>query len=312
MSNVKCQKLMIFLPLIFLGVGCEQEIVSDNKTPEQAAIELNLSTGSKIEIRETVLGIGGKFATLFQVTDAPRVITINKYEQGVKATASWESLFNKETEASKAAREQYFKDFKTAPIGTQLSIPPEPIYETIVEKGNLETEKLKDGEKILLPIFWKKDETVGSDSTLVWLSQKQYQELIQTRRTKVNLGLFDESISAVTGFLDQAEIFIDKIKSLGQETISDITPTQPSDHSEIEASIDWKTYRILVNGKLTDVRSIQAQNSFAKYTILANEQNPIILELILTPAARGSANIFSRKSFGEAFWGYEITSILDE
>ena len=58
-----------------------------------------------------------------------------------------------------------------------------------------------------------------------------------------------------------------------------------------------------------DVRAIQAQNAFARYTILANENNPLILEIILSPASRGTANLFNLKALGEAFWGYEVIEI---
>lgn len=308
MRNSKFQIFFSISALLFLGAGCEQEIISD-KTPEQSAAELNITTGAKIELQETVLGIGGKFVNLFQGTDAPRVVKIEEFAQNNKISAVWERSFEQETTASKEVRDKYFEEFKTAPIGTQLPTPPEPVYETITEKGNLETSDLKEGTKILLPMFWKKDETVGDETTLIWLSQKQYQELIQTRHTEIHLGLFDDSIATVTGFFNQLELFVDKIKSVGQDAVSNPITIQPSDSSTIEAAIDWKTYRLLVNGKLTDVRAIQAQNAFAKYTILANEENPLILEIVLTPASRGSVNLFNQKSFGEAFAGYEITKI---
>lgn len=301
-------RILLIAVFVFLGAGCEQEIISD-KTPEQAAAELNITTGTKIELQETVLGIGGKFVNLFQGTDAPREVTITAFEPNSKISAGWERFFEQETATSKEARNKYFEEFKTAPIGTQLPTPPELVYENITEKGSLETSNLKEGTKILLPMFWKKDETVGNETTLIWLSQKQYQDLVQTRHTEIHLGLFDDSVATVTGFFNQVESFIDKIKSVSQSTDSNPTTLQPSNPSEIEASIDWKTYRLLVSGKLTDVRAIQAQNAFAKYTILANEQNPLILEIVLTPASRGSVNLFSRKSFGEAFWGYEVTEI---
>jgi len=292
--------------ILFVGAGCTQQIVSD-KTPEQAATLLNLGIGSKITLRETILGVGGKVISLFEGLDADRVITVTYWEPKVKGIFSWERSLRQETLASTSARKKYFEDYASASIGTQLPNPPEPVYETIVENGLLETNSLDNGNKISLSIFWQEDQNTDDqnlkdDSTLIWLSNKQYKELVETRRTEIHLGLFDDSVSYITGLTDQIESFLDQLK--GETPVA-----KEKNLSEIEADISWKTYRLKVNDELIDVRAIQAQNAFARYTILANENNPLILEIILSPASRGTANLFSLKAIGEAFWGYEVTSI---
>jgi len=292
--------------ILFVGTGCAQQIVSD-KTPEQAAALLNLEAGSKITLRETILGVGGKVISLFEGTDAERVISVNFWDPKVRGVFSWERSLKQETLASTEARKKYFEDYASASIGTQLPNPPEPVYETITENGLLETNSLQNGNKISLPIFWQEDKNsdnqkIKDDSTLIWLSNKQYKELVETRRTEIHLGLFDDSVSYITGLTDQIESFLDQLK--GETPVA-----KEKNISEIEADISWKTYRLKVNGILTDVRAIQAQNAFARYTILANENNPLILEIILSPASRGTANLFNLKALGEAFWGYEVTEI---
>jgi len=291
---------------LFVGGGCIQQIVSD-KTPEQTASLLNLEAGSKITLRETILGVGGKVISLFEGTDADRIISVKSWEPKVRGVFSWERSLKQETLASTSAREKYFEDYASASIGTQLPNPPEPVYETIVENGLLETNSLDNGNKISLPIFWQEDQNTDDqnlkdDSTLIWLSNKQYKELVENRRTEIHLGLFDDSVSYITVLTDQIESFIDQLK--GETPVA-----KEKNLSEIEADISWKTYRLKVNDELIDVRAIQAQNAFARYTILANENNPLILEIILSPASRGTANLFSLKAIGEAFWGYEVTSI---
>ncbi|MBI4713983.1 hypothetical protein HY771_02250 [Candidatus Uhrbacteria bacterium] len=302
MYIINNRNAFVFLILIFLGVGCTQPNVSD-QTPEDSAAALKLSTESTISIRETILGIGGKFVSLFGETDAERILTINSWKPSLSAEVAWQRSLKHETLISEESRKQYFKDYASASIGTQLPNPPEPVYETVVEKGSLQTDALESGTKVLLPFFWQKDQNMNDGSTLIWISKKQYQELVQNRRTEIHLGLFDDSVAYVEGFTDQIQTLIDKLKSSEpQEKIE-------KNISEIEADIDWKTYRLKVNGVLTDVRAIQAQNVFARYTILANEQNPLILEIILTPASRGTTNLFNLKELGEAFWGYEVTEI---
>ena len=77
----------------------------------------------------------------------------------------------------------------------------------------------------------------------------------------------------------------------------------------MNASEDFGTYSLLVNGKKTTVKTIQAQNWFGRYTILANKNNPVILEVILSPVSKGSLNIFSKENLLQSFLGYEITEI---
>ena len=297
---------LMFCALIFVGAGCTQSIVSD-KTPEQAAELLNLKSGSTVTLRETILGVGGKVISLFEGTDAERIISVKTWEPKVRGVFSWERSLKQETSASTETRKKYFEDYASASIGTQLPNPPEPVYETIVEYGVLETNTLENGNKIFLPIFWQEDkntddQNIKDDSTLIWISNKQYKELVETRKTEIHLGLFDDSVSYITGLTDQIESFINQLK--GETPIA-----KEENISQIEADINWKTYRLKVNGELMDVRAIQAQNAFARYTILANENNPLILEIILSPASRGNANLFNLKALGEALWGYEVTEI---
>ncbi|MBI5370265.1 hypothetical protein HZA85_03695 [Candidatus Uhrbacteria bacterium] len=292
---------VLVVGLVLLGSGC-LSIEPQSQTSEEAAQSLSFVSGSSFRVRETVLGLGGKVATLFGQSDVERTVDIQKWEAGKQAVLHWSREFKEETEASKKARLDYQALYVSAPVGATLPTSPEPQYKKTVEQGTLETQALADASKVLLPLFWAKDQTQGDDTSLLWLSRKQYDELVNTRKTKVNLGLFDDSISYAMSLTDQVKYFVDRIKGSQDQP-------QQEDVLQIDAKIDWATYALSVNGVNTAVRAISAQNAFARYTILANPDNPLILSVMLSPASRGSLNLFSKQAIGEAFWGYEITGV---
>ena len=59
----------------------------------------------------------------------------------------------------------------------------------------------------------------------------------------------------------------------------------------------------------TKVRTIEAENKFATYTILANPENPIILEIKLSPLAQGTVQAFNPSNIASSFSGFEIVEI---
>lgn len=291
----------MILTIALLGAGCVS-VPMAKVDPQTAADELTLTPETEMVLRETVFGLGGKFVTFFKQEDAKRRLFLNDWIAGERASATWSRELIKETEESKKATQEYYAQYASVPVGTELPAQPVPVYTTIRESGRLETDALADASALYLPLFWVNGEIGGKGSGLLWLSQKQYKELIETRKTSINLGLFDDSISYAVGLTDQVKNLVERLRG---------SKEAPEEKSvlEVEANINWAEYTLLVNGIQTSVRAIRAQNAFARYTILANEENPLILEITVSPATRGSLNLFTREALGQAFWGYEVVSI---
>lgn len=289
------------ITISLLGGGCVSVPVA-NVSPEEAADSLTLKQGSEIVLRETVFGVGGKFVSLFKQEEEDRLIELDEWVSGEHAKATWSRELKTETEESKIKTKEYYALYASAPVGTELPEAPKPEYVTTRETGKLETDSLGDAIAVHLPFFWTKEEIGGQGSGLIWLSKKQYKELVETRKTNVNLGLFDDSVSYAVSITDQVKNLVERIRG---------SSNKPEEKNvlEIEANINWLPYTLSVDGVPTTVRAIKAQNAFARYTILANEQNPLILEIMISPATRGSLNLFTREALGQAFWGYEILSI---
>lgn|GEM_PF-405088 len=299
---MKQRFLILTSLLLFLGSGCVP-IPASTMTPEQTASALSFEVGDHLYLRETILGVGGTLVKLLNGIEATRDVLIEEWVPGERARLTWTRKYKTETKESVSAREEYKKNYATSPIGTQLPESPKVIYETVTENGALSSDDLRNGQRVLLPLFWKDETQLKKQTSLLWLSTAQYQELLTTRKTTVNLGLFDQSFSQAVGVTDQLREFVEKIQNGSQAQL------EKQNVLQIDAEIDWVTYPLEWNGARVAVRAIRAHNTFARYTILANEKNPLILEVILTPASRGSLNLLSFTGIREGFWGYEVTAL---
>ena len=305
--NITPQKLFTaaMVVLVFVGGGCVQDgqPVSDG-TAKGNAESLNLTAGSEIVLHETVFGLGGKIVDFLGGESESREVVVNSWVPGSSVALGWRLETKVETEASKKVRSEYDEKYKETPIGEVVPKKPEALFKALVMKGDLSTSALDIGEEILLPAYWQDGEVQAvNDSTLIWISRKQYEELVNKRKTILNLGLFDDSLATAAGFTDNIKNLLNKLKQDSEEA------QDREDILSVAANEQWGTYKMKIDGKMQTVRTIEAQNWFGRYTILANPDNPLILEIVLSPASRGSFNIFTRAKLLEAFLGYEVTEI---
>ncbi|HAU66113.1 MAG: hypothetical protein UT30_C0002G0025 [Candidatus Uhrbacteria bacterium GW2011_GWF2_39_13] len=301
--------------LLFVGSGCVSPPVS-NLTPEEAASVLSFSVGDEFVLRPTVLGLGGSVVEWSGADEQERTVTLNQWIPNQKVDLTWKSLVPVETTESKAAREAYESEYAQSPVGVEIPEAPEPVYEQNLQTGTITSESLSAATTLMLPQQWPVGDGGMVEESLIWLSQTQYNELINTRSTKVSLGLFDESLSNVEEATTQAKTFIDQIGGfLSLLTGKDSQPTNQSEEATtkntttIKADPSWGIFTLEVDGVRTKVRVVEAKNAFAQYKILANPENPLILEIQLTPLSQGNLKIFSKESLAKGFAGYEISEI---
>lgn len=279
---------------LFLGAGCVS-LPFGEKLPEFDAEKLDLMVGDSFAISQSAFSFG--------LGDAPSVknVTVEEHQAGVFAVLSWMMDVKRETSASKTAREYAMTH---SPVGEATKIP-EPVYEQVTLKGVVRTDALGNAERLLLPSYWPEDEydvSQTSDS-IIWLSKAQYDELVATRSSHVQLGLFDSTLKDALDFTDSAKSALDKL----QGKIAD-SPTTNKDFTKLTAKGDWGSYDLKINRVDVQVKTIEASNAFANYTILANSDNPIILKVALLPWALGPG-MFTSLSELKNDLGYSITSV---
>lgn len=297
------------ISLLILGAGCVAAPVS-SLSPEQAAQSLALAVGDEIVVQPTVLGLGGKVVGWFGADEEERLVTINKWVAGEKVDLSWSISTQGETAESSAAREAHQQQYATSPVGTDIPNEPEPVYEERLVAGAIASESLALADTLGLPESWPEGDGGVSTSSLIWLSREQYDELVSTRSTIVSLGLFDESLLNVEDATGKLSSLVDRLATLiGMEKSAQEETTQTDSLLTVEADPQWGEYRVLVDGVQTSVRVVKARNAFASYSILANVDNPLVLEIQLTPLSRGNLELLSSAGFTEGFGGYEVTVI---
>jgi len=305
---------LLLVSLALTGIGCSDQVVSE-LSDEDAAASLTLAAGHEIVMRPTVLGIGGTIAGWLGSDTDEWEVFLDSWQAGGSVGLSWEVVSQVETDESKAAQEAYDEEYAETPIGIQIPDSPEPEYEEVVRSGSIASESLADAQELYLPEFWPEgDAGTQEDISLIWISQNQYDELANTRETTISLGLFDETLIDAEEATEEVKGFFDQVKDLLPEGLlanDDEGEAAESalDLTTVEAEGDWGSYTLTVNDVRTSVRTIEASNSFASFTILANKNNPIILEVKLTPLAQGSLEALNPVNLVGGFSGYEVIEI---
>lgn len=305
--------IISLMTLMILGAGCSTASLS-SLTPEQAAASLALSVGNEIVVQPTVLGVGGNVVGWFGADEEKRTITITDWIAGQRVGLDWSIATQVETAESVAAREVHEQAYASSPVGVEIPPEPEPLYEEQLASGSIASESLASADTLGLPESWPEGDGGLSASSLIWLSRTHYDELVNTRSTIVSLGLFDESLMRVEDATNQLTSIVGKLSGLLDPFLGEQETTVEVDEDTeslltLEADSNWGEYALLVDGVQTKVRVVKAKNAFASYTILANADDPLILEIQLTPLSQGNLELLSTDGFAEGFGGYEVTEI---
>lgn len=258
---------------------------------------VDFTTGSNFTIDQTWLGVSVPNEDEY----GKKEVTVTDWQLGQSAALSWTMREYRETADSKIARENAMKNVG---VGEEANVP-EAVYEDVVVNGTLKTDALQNAERILLPSYWPEGEydVSGSENSLVWLSREQYDELVSTRSSHVQLGLFDSTLKDIIDFTDNAKDALSRLQgkiAAGETTNKDFT--------KLTADGDWGSYTMMIEGTEETVKTIEASNAFARYTILANPENPLILAVNLRPWALGP-NMLTSLNELKSLVGYQVTAI---
>lgn len=305
--------LKIFVStLVILGSGCAAVEVS-SLTSEQAAASLVFEIGNEIVVQPTILGVGGSVVSWLGADEEERTITITDWVAGQNVSLDWSIATHVETAESVAAREAYEQTYASSPVGVEILPEPEPVYEERLVRGTIASGSLASADTFGLPESWPEGDAGVSTTSLIWLSRTLYDELVNTRSTMVSLGLFDESLMMVEDATNQITSVVGKFSGLFDSILGTEESEESTSDTEslltLKADPQWGEYTLLVDGIKTKVRVVEAKNAFASYKILANAENPLVLEIQLTPLSQGNLEILNPKGFVKGFGGYEVIQI---
>lgn len=314
----------LIVPLVLLAVagwGCASfawpwqnasstltgpSIASATSTPVEVANAIQFIPGDTFEVRQTVLGFGAFLPDLLKTDEGVRTVTLKRFAPTNFAALDWTLTATRETDASKRRRLAYEADLKANPRGIGDVIPPPPnvVNERVTTSGTVLGINLRTTHSAYLPVYWTEDkEDLLGERSAIWLSDDAFQELVRTRRTILNLGLFDESLNQaaknVAGLKDAYATLREQADADGK--FKDLT--------ELNADDEFIEWRLSVNGEERTVSAIRAHNWFGEVIVLNNRQNPMILKVTLNPQAALAAALGSDASLVENLFGYEVKNI---
>lgn len=300
-----------------MGAGCDwtgflsgfsssstRSYISATSTPVEAANAIQFLAGDTFEVRQTVLGFGAFLPDLLNSLDGVRTVTVKRFAPMHVAELAWSLTTTRETSASKKLRADYEAELKRNPrgIGQQIPTPPTVATEKVTATGTLMGINLAVSHTAFLPTYWVEgDHSLQGEKTGIWLSDDAFQELVRTRRTILNLGLFDESLNDAVKSVGELK---DAVARLRQDAN---TEGARKDLTELEADGEFIEWPIEINGERRAVSAIRAKNWFGEVIILNNRQNPMILKVTLNPVTAGveAAN----GGAIDKLFGYEVRNI---
>lgn len=278
--------------LLLLGMGCTNPLT----VSEKAATDILMSSGTTMVLEETTAGLDNPFTTE-DVTS----VTVATWDPALIEIA-WKKTEQQETEASKNARESALN----SPVGSGVPVP-EIQYEEITIEGSIRADGGENGTHLQVPSVWEQGDIdlSGEGNSLIWLSRGQYESLVTTRHATVTIGGIDSLLATIGSYYDQASGLVDKLQ--GNET-SAPTEADVSSLTTLSADADWGSYELVYNGEKVKVQTIIAENAFAKFEILANAENPLVLSVIPRPASWVTIALETLHA-DAALEGYKVTQI---
>lgn len=277
---------------LFLGVGCTNPLAAT----EKAATDVLVGQDAQLILRETVAGFDNPF------TDEPTTQVRITSKDAEAVEIAWTRTERQETQASQEARAAAMN----TPVGSKAEMP-EPVYEEVVRSGTLRADGLEEGKRVALPSFWSEggQDFGGQENSLLWLSKAQYEQLANTRQAIVIFGGADSVLEGLLSFYQSAAAFAENIQGNGDlATVTD----GYDEYIAITAEPEWGSFTLRYNNEKIKVPTIVAENTFARFEILANPENPLILSVIPKPTS-WLMNAIESLHPGSKVQGYKVTSI---
>ncbi|MCE9586013.1 hypothetical protein K8R04_01695 [Candidatus Uhrbacteria bacterium] len=311
-----------FALIALLGAGCDwsslplvgrfaspvsTSTISFGSTPIDAAKAIQFLPGDTFEVRQTVFGFGAFLPDLLGSKDGVRMVTVTRFAPSNFANVSWTVTSEKETDASIKARQAYEKDVEQNPraIGEKVAVPPVPQMERVTASGTVMDASLKTPHSAYLPAYWSPGvNNLMNEKSAIWLSEDAFMELVRTRHTILNLGIFDSEANQAARNITDLKGALDRLRKQANED------GKFKDLTLLEAEPDFIEYPLEVNGRTVTVSAIKAKNWFGEVIVLNSAQNPMILKVTMNPLASSASDALGGNiALLDKLYGYEISNI---
>jgi len=295
------------LPLAERFAPASTSTISFGDTPIDAAKAVQFLPGDTFEVRQTVFGFGAFLPDLLGTKDGVRMVTVTRFAPANFANFSWTVTSEKETEASMKARQAYEKDLLENPrgIGEQIATAPVPQMQSVTASGTVTDVSLKTPHSAYLPAYWSSgSNNLMNEKSGIWLSEDAFLELVRTRYTILNLGIFDSEANQAARNITDLKAALDRLRKQAN------VDGKFKDLTLLEAEPDFIEFPLQVNGRTVTVSAIKAKNWFGEIIVLNSAQNPMILKVTMNPLASGASDaIGGNIALLDKLYGYEISNV---
>jgi hypothetical protein len=251
---------IICVMVLVHALGC----AATSQSPESPPPDLSLAPGMQIGLVATT--VGGLAPRTSVNPDEPgggTLVTVQEVQPGESVTIIWQQAIEREV----------------PPVGTKPVVgvgtpEPTPMTEIIIEEGTITASGLDSAHAALLPLYWPLSEADTTDTSLMWLSQKAFEELERARQTRW-------SADVLTRF---THLPVWVIEQLDEET--------SGRELYLRAEPDFVDFDMTINEQRTRFQAIQAFDDFGnEYIILDNAENPLIVKFKFNAASTGTVGV---------------------
>jgi len=291
---------------LILGAGCgKKDVVSPDGNvntdvlaslnAEEAAKAIVFKKGSSLVIQQTAVPFEGN-VYFDESKKSERYVEVESFNPTGQTQLNWQSEHFVETDASKAAREE----FETGEREDGAE-PPEKEYDRVVTSGKLTSVKLEKPHELSLPVNWKAEED-NTRSSAIWVSRDAFKELSGTRSSTIYLDAVEAANIATLGSAD-----LQRAVSSLRESVRGVANRTDVDSMNVEGDVvNWP---IIVNDEAIKVQAVKARNWFGEIVVLNNPNNPLILKFEFNPNVEGIEAGSEEMNIIRGLLGYEVTEI---
>ncbi len=259
--------------------------------PAASTLPLRIRPGLKLSLVPNLPGV--------ETADVPeasrREVEILSVE-GRNLRLKWTGQVRVETPESSKRREEWVRAVSNAPAKTTPIPPVPPDYEVHEISGTLVFPDATVAATYLLPGLWPEGTAVLAGAAALAIPRAALAELKRMGETRVPFLLTGKSLR------EPASLLLKRAADLAAEA-----------HGEGRDL--WRRtgpprrYAVLLDGRPVELPSVAAANWFGSFDVLDDEENPLVLSVLPSPAPSRVLDLFAPARVLKTLLGFRLAAV---
>ena len=287
----QCSPLVLLALVAAACGGREAPPSSTTRLPAASPLPLRVRSGLKLSFAPNLPGV--------EVADVPeasrREVEIISAD-GRQLKLRWTGTVRVETRESAKRREEWVRARSNAPAKRTPEPPVPPEYEKHEISGTLFFPDAVAAAAYLLPGLWPEGSVTIAGAAGLAIPKRALSELKLRSETRVPLLLSGKSLR------EPASLLLKKAAKVAGGSHADgpeVWRRTPASHR----------YPFLLDGQQVEVGSIGATNWFGTFEILDDEENPLVLAVLPSPARSPVLDLFAPAKVLKTLLGFQVTEV---